>query len=127
VISGCSTEVLSVLALTERAHYMQKKRRLDEVCCELAPEYSRKLIQSFILAGKVFVNDEKVTKAGHQVGSPVAAPQLGGPKRLLHARNHASLLLHSSLHIWALTYVHSVGECQELVCTGARKTLFARE
>ena len=51
--------------------HMQKKRRLDEVCCELAPEHSRKVIQSFILAGKVFVNDEKVTKAGHQVGLPV--------------------------------------------------------
>lgn len=48
---------------------MQKKRRLDEVCCELAPEHSRKVIQGFILAGKVFVNDEKVTKAGHQVST----------------------------------------------------------
>jgi 23S rRNA (cytidine1920-2'-O)/16S rRNA (cytidine1409-2'-O)-methyltransferase len=46
---------------------MQKKRRLDEVCCEIAPEYSRKVIQSFILAGKVFVNDVKITKAGQQV------------------------------------------------------------
>jgi predicted rRNA methylase YqxC with S4 and FtsJ domains len=46
---------------------MQKKRRLDDVCCELAPEYSKNVIQSFILSGKVFVNDEKVTKAGHQV------------------------------------------------------------
>lgn len=47
---------------------IQKKRRLDEACCELAPEHSRKVIQGFILAGKVFVNDEKVTKAGQQVG-----------------------------------------------------------
>jgi hypothetical protein len=46
---------------------VQKKRRLDEVCCEIAPEYSRKVIQSFILAGKVYVDDKKVTKAGQQV------------------------------------------------------------
>ena len=49
---------------------MQKlKRRLDAVCCELAPEYSKNVIQSFILDGKVFVDNQKVTKAGAQVGA----------------------------------------------------------
>jgi predicted rRNA methylase YqxC with S4 and FtsJ domains len=46
---------------------VQKKRRLDDVCRDLVPEYSMNVIRSFILSGKVFVNDQKVTKAGHQV------------------------------------------------------------
>eukprot|EP00892_Ulva_mutabilis_P002620 jgi/Ulvmu1/12359/UM009_0005.1 len=45
----------------------KKKRRLDDVCCEMAPEYSKNVVQGFILAGKVFVDDTKITKAGHQV------------------------------------------------------------
>jgi S4 domain len=48
---------------------VQKRRRLDDVCVELAPQYSKNVIQSFILSGKVFVDDQKVTKAGHQVST----------------------------------------------------------
>lgn len=46
---------------------VQKKRRLDDVCRDLVPEYSMNVIRSFILSGKVFVDEQKVTKAGHQV------------------------------------------------------------
>lgn len=53
---------------------MQKKRRLDEVCCELEPAYSKNVIQGFISTGKVFVGDQKVIKCGHQVRRSV--PQL---------------------------------------------------
>ena len=45
----------------------QKRRRLDEVCAELYPEYSRNVIQSFIAQGKVLVDDRPVTKSGTQI------------------------------------------------------------
>lgn len=46
---------------------LQRKRRLDDVCCELEPQYSKNVVQGFIALGKVFVNGQQVTKAGHQV------------------------------------------------------------
>ena len=45
----------------------QRRRRLDEVCCELAPQYTKNVIQGFIATGKVFVCGQKITKNGHQV------------------------------------------------------------
>lgn len=42
----------------------QKRRRLDDICGELYPEYSRNVIQSFIAQGKVLVNDRPITKSG---------------------------------------------------------------
>lgn len=45
----------------------QKRRRLDEMCAELYPEYSRNVIQSFIAQGKVLVDDRPVTKSGTQI------------------------------------------------------------
>ncbi len=46
---------------------LRKKRRLDDVCRELYPEFSRNVIQSFIAQGKVLVNDKPVVKSGAQV------------------------------------------------------------
>lgn len=43
------------------------KKRLDVRLHELLPEYDEKHIQSFIMQGKVFVDDEKITKPGTQV------------------------------------------------------------
>ena len=43
------------------------KKRLDRWLLELLPEYDEKHIQSWIMQGKVFVDDEKVTKPGMQV------------------------------------------------------------
>lgn len=43
------------------------KKRLDIRLQELLPEYDEKHIHSFIMQGKVFVNDEKTTKPGTQV------------------------------------------------------------
>jgi hypothetical protein len=44
-----------------------RRRRLDEVCQELYPQHSRNLLQSWIIQGKVLVNDRVVNKAGHAV------------------------------------------------------------
>eukprot|EP00897_Mesotaenium_endlicherianum_P000846 jgi/Mesen1/10762/ME000091S10294 len=44
-----------------------KKRRLDEVCVERYPQYSRTIIQSWIIQGKVLVKGQPVLKAGTQV------------------------------------------------------------
>lgn len=43
------------------------KKRLDIKLQELLPDYDDKHIQSLIMQGKVFVDDEKITKAGTQV------------------------------------------------------------
>eukprot|EP00242_Pyramimonas_sp_CCMP2087_P010267 CAMPEP_0198213432 /NCGR_PEP_ID=MMETSP1445-20131203/28863_1 /TAXON_ID=36898 /ORGANISM="Pyramimonas sp., Strain CCMP2087" /LENGTH=321 /DNA_ID=CAMNT_0043888075 /DNA_START=392 /DNA_END=1357 /DNA_ORIENTATION=+ len=45
----------------------KKKRRLDEICSEQHPEYSRNVIQSWIAQGKVLVDGKVVTKSGAQV------------------------------------------------------------
>ena len=47
----------------------KKKRRLDDICGELYPEYSRNVIQSFITQGKVLVDDRPVLKSGTQIDS----------------------------------------------------------
>ncbi|KIZ02007.1 Uncharacterized protein yqxC [Monoraphidium neglectum] len=44
-----------------------KKQRLDDYCLALHPEHSKNLIQSWIVQGKVLVNDRVVTKAGTPV------------------------------------------------------------
>ncbi|GAQ83745.1 hypothetical protein KFL_001600150 [Klebsormidium nitens] len=51
----------------KRTRPFLRKRRLDEVCCERFPQYSRNVIQSWILQGKVLVDGHPVTKAGAQV------------------------------------------------------------
>ncbi|CAI0390557.1 unnamed protein product [Linum tenue] len=51
----------------EKIQIPRKKRRLDEVCLDRFQQYSRTMIQSWILQGKVFVNGKKVNKAGTPV------------------------------------------------------------
>lgn len=51
-------------AKPEKIQITRKKKRLDEVCLEQYQQYSRTLIQSWILQGKVFVNGKLVNKAG---------------------------------------------------------------
>ena len=46
---------------------MKKKIRLDIWIHELYPQYSRRQIQSWIMQGKVLVEDKVITKSGHQV------------------------------------------------------------
>lgn len=46
---------------------MKNKKRLDARLAELYPEYSRTQLQAWIMQGKVFVEDQKVTKPGVQV------------------------------------------------------------
>ena len=45
----------------------RSKRRLDEVCLDQYPEFSRNVVQSWIAQGKVIVNDKVVLKAGTPV------------------------------------------------------------
>lgn len=40
---------------------------MDDIVCELHPEYSKNVVQSFIIQGKVLVEGQQVTKAGAQV------------------------------------------------------------
>jgi len=50
---------------------MKNKKRLDVFIHELYPQYSRKQIQSWIMQGKVKVDDKVVTKSGTQVAPEV--------------------------------------------------------
>ncbi|KAI3418602.1 uncharacterized protein J3R85_013665 [Psidium guajava] len=52
---------------SQRLQPRKKKKRLDEVCLERYQQYSRNIIQSWILQGKVFVNGKVVNKAGAPV------------------------------------------------------------
>jgi len=45
---------------------MKQKKRLDLLVHELYPQYSRRQIQSWIMQGKVQVDDRIITKSGHQ-------------------------------------------------------------
>jgi len=45
----------------------RKRMRLDEICREQYPEFSRNVIQSFIAQGKVLVDGVPVLKAGAQI------------------------------------------------------------
>ncbi|XP_023004131.1 uncharacterized protein LOC111497556 [Cucurbita maxima] len=47
---------------------LKKKKRLDEMCVERYQQYSRTIIQSWILQGKVLVDGKVVSKAGTPVG-----------------------------------------------------------
>ena len=44
-----------------------RKGRLDEICKEQYPEYSKNVIQSWIAQGKVIVDKRVIDKAGAQV------------------------------------------------------------
>ncbi|XP_008458093.1 uncharacterized protein LOC103497628 isoform X2 [Cucumis melo] len=46
---------------------LKKKRRLDEVCVERYQQFSRTMIQSWILQGKVLVDGKVISKAGTPV------------------------------------------------------------
>jgi len=50
---------------------MTKKKRLDQLVQEQLPQYSRRQIQSWIMQGKVTVDDKVITKAGAQVNDDV--------------------------------------------------------
>ncbi|MED6221415.1 hypothetical protein PIB30_054425 [Stylosanthes scabra] len=54
-------------ANSEKGLPFKKKKRLDEICLEKYQQYSRSIIQSWILQGKVYVNGKVVNKAGTPV------------------------------------------------------------
>ncbi|CAA2945054.1 hemolysin A isoform X1 [Olea europaea subsp. europaea] len=49
---------------SELARVQKKKRRLNEVCLERFQQYSQTFIQSWILQGKVLVDEKVVSKCG---------------------------------------------------------------
>ncbi|KAM7271858.1 hypothetical protein ACFE04_031072 [Oxalis oulophora] len=49
---------------SQKIQLPKKKKRLDEICLERFEQYSRTLIQSWIVQGKVFVDGKVVNKAG---------------------------------------------------------------
>ncbi|GLC45744.1 hypothetical protein PLESTB_000503100 [Pleodorina starrii] len=80
----------------------KQRMRLDEYCMQLAPQYSRNVIQSFILQGKVRVGDKVVTKAG----TPVVVGG-AGPPVVIDAEEpkyvcRAGLKLEKALAHWAI-------------------------
>ncbi|EFJ44852.1 hypothetical protein VOLCADRAFT_82618 [Volvox carteri f. nagariensis] len=80
----------------------KQRIRLDEYCLQLAPQYSRNVIQSFILQGKVRVDDKVVTKAGAPV---LLGP--GGPQVVIDAEEpkyvcRAGLKLEKALELWGI-------------------------
>ncbi|XP_045787978.1 hemolysin A-like [Trifolium pratense] len=54
-------------AKSEKIIPIKKKKRLDEACLEKYQQYSRSIIQSWILQGKVYVNGKVINKAGTPV------------------------------------------------------------
>ena len=77
-----------------------KRVRLDAACLELRPDLSKTMVQSFITQGKVFVDDQRVTKAGTQVkpgaaitfrGAEVPRYVCRGGLKLEHALDHFGL------------------------------------
>lgn len=46
---------------------MKNKKRLDSILVELYAHYSRTQLQSWVIQGKVFVDDQKIVKPGTQV------------------------------------------------------------
>lgn len=50
-------------------HNPIKKQRLDLILLERYPHFTRNQIQSFIMQGKVLINDERITKPGTLVSS----------------------------------------------------------
>ncbi|GAB4815622.1 hypothetical protein N2152v2_008078 [Parachlorella kessleri] len=64
----------------------KRKRRLDDICVEMYPEYSKNVVQSWILQGKVLVNDQPVLKCGTQVASTASVQILAeNPKYVCRA------------------------------------------
>ncbi|KXZ56460.1 hypothetical protein GPECTOR_1g411 [Gonium pectorale] len=79
--------------------------RLDEYCMLLAPQYSRNVIQSFILQGKVRVGGKPVTKAGTPVvlgpgGAPASPVVIDAEEPRYVCR--AGLKLERALQHWAI-------------------------
>lgn len=64
---GSLSEPSPAPKLSQQPKGPKQKLRLDELCLQQHPQYSRNVIQSWILQGKVFVDDKVITKAGHQV------------------------------------------------------------
>ncbi|XP_052185961.1 uncharacterized protein LOC127797264 isoform X2 [Diospyros lotus] len=64
---NCALRSFAASTKSGKVQLKKKKKRLDEICLERFQQYSRTLIQSWILQGKVFVDGKLVNKAGTPV------------------------------------------------------------
>lgn len=55
--SGRDAAAAAAAAAKQQLQQRPKKQRLDDYCLGMHPEYSKNLIQSWIVQGKVLVND----------------------------------------------------------------------
>lgn len=62
-----SSSVHETASSQTKQRLAKRKMRLDELCMEKFPQYSRTLIQSWILQGKVIVDGRPAAKAGSSV------------------------------------------------------------
>ncbi|WOL14306.1 hypothetical protein Cni_G23086 [Canna indica] len=84
-LDSCSVRTFAT-AKGERFPLRKKKKRLDELCLERFQEYSRTLIQSWILQGKVIVDGRVVFKSGTPVSdSSVVVIKAEVPKYVCRA------------------------------------------
>uniref|UniRef100_A0A383W5Y5 RNA-binding S4 domain-containing protein n=1 Tax=Tetradesmus obliquus TaxID=3088 RepID=A0A383W5Y5_TETOB len=67
ITSGTSSTSRSGSSSDSSSKSYPKRQRLDDYCLQQNPQHSKNLIQSWIVQGKVLVNDKVVTKAGHAV------------------------------------------------------------
>ncbi|KAL5161692.1 putative rRNA methyltransferase YqxC [Glycine soja] len=73
-------------AKSEKVLQVRKKKRLDEICVEKYQQYSRSVIQSWILQGKVYVDGKVINKAGTPVpGKAVVEIKADVPKYVCRA------------------------------------------
>jgi len=78
---------------------MKNKKRLDVRVHELYPQYSRRQIQSWIMQGKIIVDDKVVTKSGHQVADDVVIVIKAEPPKFV---SRAGFKLEKALDFFAI-------------------------
>jgi 23S rRNA (cytidine1920-2'-O)/16S rRNA (cytidine1409-2'-O)-methyltransferase len=81
------------------------KLRLDKLLVERGLAASRERAQALVLAGKVLVDDQKVDKAGAQVGSDAAVRLLGEDLKYV---SRGGLKLERALEHWQIDVVGKV-------------------
>ena len=64
---GLNEDAHGAAVKTVEKKLKRAKRRLDDVCKELYPQYTKNVIQSFVVRGKVTVDGTPVLKAGTQI------------------------------------------------------------
>lgn len=82
-----------------------KKLRLDNLLVERGLTASRERARALILAGKILVDEQKITKAGHAVASDVAIRMLGEDLKYV---SRGGLKLERALEYWKVDVTDKV-------------------